>query len=154
VPHSWVDQIRSLPEVTLTARDSAETAQVHAGDTLVVSVIVKTTRCPAYAGPVNDGRATTSLGTHGPLGVARGVGVGDGVFAAAFLAPFLFLAPIDLGTTGCGLRVATAPDVVDVDGWAPTGCADGPPELRRSSRCAMPKTRPNATTMTSNRRVQ
>ena len=45
--HSWLDQIRSLPEVTLTTIERAETSNVQAGETRVPSVIVKTTDEPA-----------------------------------------------------------------------------------------------------------
>ena len=74
--HSWVDQIRSDPEVTLTTIDREDTSQVQASDTRVTSVIVKTTECPAYAVPLTDGVATTSLSAQVPVGEASGVGVG------------------------------------------------------------------------------
>ena len=79
--HSCVDQIRSLPEVTLTTSAREETSQVQAGEESVVSVIVNTTGRPAYAAFLTDGVATTSLSEHGPAGLASGVG--EGVFAAA-----------------------------------------------------------------------
>ncbi len=45
--HSWVDQIRSAPDVTLTAIVREDTSQVQACETRVESVMVKTTGCPA-----------------------------------------------------------------------------------------------------------
>ena len=150
---SWVDQIRSLPEVTLTTSDSADTSQVQAGETLVVSSSVKPTDRPAYAGPLTVGVATTSLPTHGPLGTASGVGVGVGVTVRAAL-PFTL--PVR-----AAVRVAAARGVwtvllvgAEVEASAPTGCAVGPPEPPLPSSRAIPKTSANATATTSSRRVQ
>jgi hypothetical protein len=43
VGQSWVDQIRSGPEVILSTSEAAETSQVQAGDVRVVSTRVSTT---------------------------------------------------------------------------------------------------------------
>ena len=54
---------------------------MQASDTRVASVIAKTTEWPAYAVPLTDGVATTSLSEQVPLGTASGVGVGLGLLA-------------------------------------------------------------------------
>ena len=55
--HSWVDQIRSLPDVTFTAITLDETSQVQAGEDRVVNVIVNTTVAlnPAVCGITSTG---------------------------------------------------------------------------------------------------
>jgi hypothetical protein len=146
--HSWVDQIRSLPEVTFTAITFEETSQVQAGDDRVVSVIVNTTEWPAYAVPLTEGVATTSLSAQAPVGLASGVGDGEGVF---FLADRPVLRA-DASGVVCGVSEPVAG--VLLDAAAPTGRASGLPEPLLPRRRAIAKTRAKATAARSSRRVQ
>ena len=149
---SWVDQIRSLPEVTLTTSGARTRPRCRPATTSVVSVSVNTTGWPAYAGPSTDGVATdVAVGagarrdgqrgrrrrgrrrrSAGPCrcparGVRRRGGGGSWPVAAG---------------VPCSRR------------RRPTARASGPPEPPLPSRRAIPKTRANATATSSSRRVQ
>ena len=98
---------------------------------------------------MTDGIATTSLSEQVPVGEASGVGVGDELPAWA---PFpVRVRAVDVAP-GVATGVVTRASVLE--GVAPTGEAVGPPDPPLPSRCATPKTRANATTTSSSRRVQ
>ena len=65
---SWLDQIRSLPEVILTTRECGETAKLHAGR-MPVSCRRSGTRRPAAA-RVRSAVTVISSTAHGPVGAA------------------------------------------------------------------------------------
>src|SRR4051812_25845075 len=99
-----------------------------------------------------------SLLEHRPVGWASAVVVVVGVVVAPGSAVGVSVAPV-AGDVGVGLDDGDASTAagaeVTGDGSAPTGRVEGPfaspPPPRR---CATPKTRANATAMTSSRRVQ
>jgi hypothetical protein len=158
---SWVDQMRSAPEVIFSTSDEEETSQVQAGVVRLVSLTVSTTGLTAKARPVIEGTAVTSLLVHGPVGCAS---AGRGLLPRPVAAGLEPVAPP--GRTVDDPDGAAEPDGVedpdgvgdaeaDVDWSAPTGCAEGsPPELPPPSNRPIANTSPSATTRTRIRRVQ
>lgn len=70
--HCWLVQIRSVPEVTRTASDRAETTNVQAGRIPVSFRVIGTGR-PAGAETI-AGVAVISSSAHGPVGSASTIG--------------------------------------------------------------------------------
>ena len=145
---SWLDQIRSSPEVIFTTRVSGDTVQVQAGLPVVVTFSRRCTTLPAYATSLIFGVTTTSSLRQGPVGTANGVLVFFGFrsFLPRFVSPYGWAFAVERG--GC----------IDWDGspCAPTTRA-GSPSVGSAvppSSCATPNTRPSATTSTSVRRTQ
>jgi hypothetical protein len=98
--------------------------------------------------PLTDGVATMSLSAQAPVGLASGVGDGEGVF-------FLAARPVvseDASGEGCGVWEPAAGGLLDAA--APTGRASGVPEPPLPSSRAIPNTSAKATATRSSRRVQ
>ncbi len=156
---SWVDQMRSEPDVTLRTSESGATSNVQAGVAFVFSCIANVTALPACAWSLMLGATTMSSTEQGPLGSGSAVAVG--LLPALLPAVGLWVAVgllLSVGAVPTGAGVGTAEVLAEVgedDTSAPTGRADGPlPPPPPPMKWATPKTSANATATSTSRLVQ
>ena len=154
---SWLDQMRSSPEVIFTTMLSGDTVHMQAGVPVVVSLRRNFTVLPACASSRSLGVTTTSELRHGPLGWTRGVLVLSGLPALWFplaCPPPRFLRPLAGDAPGSASAVASAEPPGGVCS-PPTTCAWSLlPSADPPRKWAIPKTRPRASASTSVLRTQ
>ncbi len=145
---SWVLQIRSEPEVTLTTTDEDETEKVQAG-WVPCSWSAMVTRPPAHACAI-EGVTLTSSSAHGPLGATSGTAEPEALAAPGVEATAV-------GPTGstAALREAAggfvgAEFAAEFAAVSPDGASDPP----APTSLPIPKTRSSATATTRARRTQ
>ncbi len=148
---SWLDQMRSRPEVIFRATDSGETVHVQAGDDRVVRSSAMVTSPPACASSTR-GVTTTSASSQGPVGWGSGARVG---LAGCEVPEVTSGETTAEGTAGDGENCEGVAELADSS--APTTLADAgspPSPVVLPSSFAIPTTRSTATPSTRARRSQ
>ena len=143
--HCRLDQMSSLPDVIFTVRDSGDTRQVHASDSIVRRPTTIRTELPAIAFGTS-GVTAMSSSAQVPVGSAS---TGSSGLSSFF--PLSFLGSLVSVTPGGGSKVGVG-SAAACTAFPPSG--EEEPSLPPTRTRAMPKTSRSAVPSTRSRRVQ